>query len=290
MESFNQLVEWVQVRFSLAWFQGISAGFFWALSALLALKDLVIAWPWMVWVFGAWVGPQRLFSWIYWMWAPREFLSAVFTWREPEIADHPSLIRSAADNAIFLYAIVVTVALVLVIIKPRKVQRMCEHGFMVEKAVAGSEPINGPKPSFQGEVYVVKDGVETRMGVFFRVDDHLYMPEHVILAADKVYLHYNGRKLEMLEKPRQVDLDLVRVSYAPFCTMEMGAGKFVKRSVPSFVQVHNGDKMTYGQLRRTTTVGYVEYTGTTLPGFSGAPYYAGRVIMGVHLGTVSYTH
>lgn len=200
----------------------------------------------------------------------------------------PSIVEELKEMSLWsfvmVYAVCVTILLLFMILKPKRVVRVCEHGFVVEKAVAGSELINSPAPDFIGTVYTETAGVKSRQGVFFRVADHLYLVKHTILGADKVWLKYKNEVILLEGVLEDIDLDFVRVRYAPFSGWQMGSGKFVKRSTPTFAQVHNGDVLTMGEVKAAPTVGYVTYSGSTLPGFSGAPYYVGKHIVGIHMG------
>nr|QJI53804.1 MAG: hypothetical protein 1 [Solemoviridae sp.] len=200
----------------------------------------------------------------------------------------PSIVEELKEMSfwsfVMVYAVCVTILLLFMILKPKRVVRVCEHGFVVEKAVAGSELMNAPAPDFIGTVYTESAGVKSRQGVFFRVADHLYLVKHTILGADKVWLKYKNEVILLEGVLEDIDLDFARVRYAPFSGWQMGSGKFVKRSAPTFAQVHNGDVLTMGEVKAAPTVGYVTYSGSTLPGFSGAPYYVGKQIVGIHMG------
>nr|QXV86397.1 hypothetical protein [Solemoviridae sp.] len=187
-----------------------------------------------------------------------------------------------------IYALLATVLVMFLILKPKRVIRVCEHGFVVERAVEGSVPVRSPSPDFIGLVFSEENGIKTRQGVFFRVGDSLYTALHNFgsaVGSRKTYFVYGGK--EILVEPEQVqqlDFDLVQVPYLPFSTFQMGAGKFVKYFTKTFCQIHNGDVQTFGSVEPAPVVGCINYTGTTLPGFSGAPYYMGKMIVGMHIG------
>lgn len=185
---------------------------------------------------------------------------------------------------LLMYSVTLTIAVVALIVKPRRVLRVCDHGFVVEKAVKGSEPVVTPPPAYIGLVYTMVDGVKRRQGVFFRVGNFLYTAAHVVLGADKVWFSYGKQELEVKVNSMELDTDLIRYPYEPFSTFQMGAGKLAKTSHPMYCQVHNGSVATFGKVTVSDVVGYAEFSGTTLPGFSGAPYYIGNVVYGMHLG------
>lgn len=180
--------------------------------------------------------------------------------------------------------IVLVLLVVFLIAKPRRVMRVCEHGYMVEKTVQGSEYITCSPPDFIGEVWTLVSGTWMRRGTFFRVGPKIFTAGHVIAGVDRVRLHYRGQVREVTGEWSSYDLDMVATEYEPFADWQMGAGKFVKTFAPSYVAVHNGQMQSYGRLSLGQQVGFVEFDGSTSAGFSGSPYFAGRRIFGMHTG------
>lgn len=196
-----------------------------------------------------------------------------------------SLISPAMYNAMILFQFVIIVFLV---IKPRRVERVCEHGFKVEAARAGSALINSTPPEFLAEVWI-KHSTFTpsrREGVCFRVGSHVYLPKHLIIGAQRMWLKFKNNFLEVdLDCMVEVDFDVIRFPYELVSKFQMGSGKFVKHFSPHYVHVHNGDLTSMGRLTRHDVVGHVEYDGSTLPSFSGSPYYLNKAIFGMHIGS-----
>lgn len=202
---------------------------------------------------------------------------------EPRVSDYADL-PSQRELGLLILVCVQFVIFVFLILKPRRVLRVCEHGFMVEKTVQGSEFISSEAPNFIAEIWGMTQGTWTRRGTCFRVGPKIYTAGHVLVGCDKVKLRYNGFELAVEGKWNTYDMDLVATEYEPFSSWQMGAGKFVKRTGPAFVAIHNGSMQAFGRLKPSAEVGFVEFDGSTTPGFSGAPYYAGNAIYGMHLG------
>lgn len=207
-------------------------------------------------------------------------------WTVPE----PIVIVESWYNApvllgLIVYALFSTMAILFLILRPGKVVRMCGHGFLVERSVEGSVPFCAKPPDFQGLVYVQLNGKKQRSGVYIRVGDTLYTPKHVIDRAEKVWFVYKDQEAEIpIAAFTEVEEDLYSVPETHISSWQMGSGRFVKYSNETFATVNNGELATFGRLTPSKVVGYVEYGGTTLAGFSGAPYCVGKQILGIHLG------
>nr|UGO57251.1 MAG: hypothetical protein 1 [Riboviria sp.] len=189
------------------------------------------------------------------------------------------LLVSGIVNVLMLFVVVG------LIMKPRRVRRVCEHGFVVERSMEGSNALHSPNPGFILEVWVQHaGGKKFRAGTAFRVEGFIFTATHVVVGADRVWFRFGNEEREVTEKPTQIDLDVARYSYEPFSSWQLGSGKLAPRFTNQFCKVHNGDFETYGRLTKSLVVGMVEYTGTTLPSFSGAPYFVGRTVYGIHMG------
>lgn len=197
----------------------------------------------------------------------------------------PPIMQFTFDNYWLVYMTFVQFALIVfLILKPRRVSRVCEHGFVVEKTVQGSEYHEVEAPDFIGEVWGKTGWSWTRRGTFFRVGPLLYTTAHNVAGCDQVKFRYRGKEQIVEGKPTEYDLDFITYDYLPFSHWQMGSGKFVKYFAPSYVACHNGSLQSYGMLSMSPEVGFVQYSGSTTPGFSGAPYFANRRIYGMHTG------
>lgn len=181
-----------------------------------------------------------------------------------------------------------TLAIIYLIIKPGKVIRMCEHGFKVEGVRASSELVNTPSPDYIGEVWIRHSRFTPakREGTIFRVGAYLYSASHIFEGAVAAWIKYKGQFKELdLSRPVFMDTDVRRFQYEPVSSLQMGAGKFSRTFSPQLVNIHNGSQSSLGKVTRHETIGIIEYDGSTLPSFSGSPYYLGRVVFGLHVGS-----
>nr|UGO57193.1 MAG: hypothetical protein 2 [Riboviria sp.] len=158
------------------------------------------------------------------------------------------------------------------------------HGFQAERSVPGSELINQSPPNFQASVLIMADGIKRKVGEAFRVPEGILTAKHNLIGADRVFLSAGGKEVEVKDEPKELDQDVVLIPYANLAALELGMAKLVKVSVRQQVMVNNGTHVTWGEVHPATAVGYVNYTGSTLPGFSGAPYYIGKRVVGMHTG------
>lgn len=212
------------------------------------------------------------------------------TWFYSDWVTTETLLVSLAGAVLFLLwsLFVMFLVVIYLVCKPNKIRRMCGHGYMVEKAMEGSVPVNTPSPDFVAEIWVQMPGLfstKVRSQTAVRVGDKILTTAHGLAGAAKIYLRYEGKEREITETPKMLEDDLVWVSYTPFSDFSMGAGKLAKYSSNQYCCAHNGRLQTYGRLSNSTVLGYVNYSGTTLPGFSGCPYYSNKTIFGIHRGS-----
>lgn len=205
----------------------------------------------------------------------------------PEELPESPVVEPDGLNPWVLLNLVQLAITVYLIMKPNKVYRICEHGFRVEGVRASSALVTSAAPDFLAEVWVKFSRFvpAKREGTIFRVGQYLYTAAHVLQGAERAWIKYGKKFMELdLSNPQLVDTDVRRFSYEPVSALQMGAGKFVKSFSTQIVNVHNGDSGSMGKLSLHDTVGMVEYDGSTLPSFSGSPYFLGRTIFGLHVG------
>lgn len=197
-------------------------------------------------------------------------------------------LQQAPPNVLlYVFMALQTIAIIFLIVKPGRVTRVCEHGFKVEAVRAGSEFTTTECPDFIGELWVRTSRFMPafRRATIFRVDDRLHTAKHALEGVLLAWIKYKGKYMELpLNAIVQHDQDWVSMPYEPVSTLAMGSGKFSKNVSPCYVNIHNGDVTSMGKIAPHTVVGTLEYDGSTLPSFSGAPYYLNRVVMGMHFG------
>lgn len=146
-------------------------------------------------------------------------------------------------------------------------------------------------PGFQAPVWASLDGENFYpKGQGFRHHDIFITARHVIedtkfiriVGFDNNYVDVSTDLFEDMDLDityvvlTQVQLSKLRLCSAKFANVVPATGIFC--SVSAFGQ------RSYGMVKPHTAFGYVEYTGSTIGGFSGAPYYSGRTVFGMHVG------
>lgn len=141
-----------------------------------------------------------------------------------------------------------------------------------------------PVGYFDGEQFVVH-------GSAIRIDDVLVMPEHVYASSGGAQMQLSsGRFLDLRSGSLPVtklDTDVVMVRVSPAEMSQLG---LKNPSICHELPDHGALVSICGPLLQGTTAalkpgkgfGTVVYEGTTRPGYSGAAYMKGDVLMGMH--------
>lgn len=169
-------------------------------------------------------------------------------------------------------------------------ERISSPKIIQESAVIGSEYERKQAPKFQIAVYV-QDPISQEMvsvGQSFRVVNYLITAKHVVENHSTIYL----RALEGSFIPILVESFIFKSHDTAFVELPLSywsklgaASSKLHKSIISNTTVHiaaHGEG-TIGSLKPLTSgFGSVIYGGSTKPGFSGAPYYVGNVVLGMH--------
>lgn len=148
-------------------------------------------------------------------------------------------------------------------------------------------------PPFQAMVMASLDGKSYHvMGQCFWVDEGLITAAHVIEGFDYLCIYRDDdHKINIESKVFEIGHGDYAVCRDPLLiTQKVGLAKAklakvaVEKDAGLSVNITAMEKRTIGFLDRHPQFGYVQYTGSTSKGFSGAPYYFGRTIFGMHLG------
>lgn len=160
---------------------------------------------------------------------------------------------------------------------------------VLERAVQGSVPSRGETPRFQFEV-CLKDG--TIIGNGFRAgvgsSDLLVTAAHNL--EDEMLLRTAAGSV-LVKRDDFIERPLSDVAFLPFVgsytVLALGKAKLVVcESKQTAMICHNG-MTTIGSVEEMACFGLVSYSGTTLNGYSGAPYYFGNAVFGMHCGSSS---
>lgn len=144
-------------------------------------------------------------------------------------------------------------------------------------------------PSFQASIYTLGDDDEYHpKGQGFRYQEYFITANHVIEDTEKVKII--GKDPVIIDSERFTSLE-VDVAYVKLTSKEMSVLGLstckMAQVVPGsgmFCQVAAFGKRSMGILKPHNSFGFVEYAGSTVAGFSGAPYYTGRMVFGMHTG------
>nr|QOW03290.1 hypothetical protein [Kisumu mosquito virus] len=177
-----------------------------------------------------------------------------------------------------------------------KFYKMDQNGkFVGEKAMANSNYEAVPVlPPFQAAIMVSLDGITYREnGQCYWVDEGLLTAAHVIEGYEFCCIYRDQKR--RIEVPTSV-FEIGQGDFAccrePLkITQKIGLSKAILSSTAVHkdaglsVNVIAFGRRSIGHVNRHPQFGFVEYTGSTASGFSGAPYYFGRTVFGMHLGS-----
>ncbi|UXD80024.1 hypothetical protein [Myrmica rubra virus 7] len=162
------------------------------------------------------------------------------------------------------------------------------RGIRFEAMQCGSTFMIGTIPGFQVEIYNMGTFADTFIGYGTRIGGMLVIPRHVASLATVLLVKGKKGKMPVTLTPimSRVQND---IAYYPLTDAQWADLGTIQANVPR--QVTNALVSCYGQkgvsngmLTRSDVVGILRYSGSTLPGMSGAPYAAGNVVHGVHIG------
>lgn len=164
--------------------------------------------------------------------------------------------------------------------------------YAMERMINGSPFITVAAPKFLARVFVKlsHDGEWTLAGTGFNTEYGFLTAYHVVAEAVAVRVASLSHSLEMEAGVfRHVESlgDVAVCSAIPFLRHGRLNTVPVSEASSEMVMIHNGEIASVGPLKGMDSFGMVSYLGSTTAGFSGAPYYMGNLIYGMHLGASS---
>lgn len=165
--------------------------------------------------------------------------------------------------------------------------------YTMERMVNGSAFISVVPPKFIGRVYIQteEDGVWMLAGTGFNTNHGFLTAYHVVAEAVAIRVATsissvdlapeNFRHVERLGDLAVYDAGIAFLKRAKLTTTPLNADS------SEMVMIHNGELASVGPLKGMDSFGMVSYQGSTTGGFSGAPYYMGNLVYGMHLGASS---
>lgn len=173
--------------------------------------------------------------------------------------------------------------------KPKEEEKPSE----AERMIPGSDLIeNVIPPMFQVDIYTAKPGDNKLYfaGVGFKTASRVVTAMHVVADAERVIFKQSVAKTEIEVDPKlfvetHVDLTWIELDQAQVSRLAASSAKLAL-SVPAkqWVRVISSGRMTFGHLEPIEAMGMLRYEGSTVRGFSGAPYHVNKLVYGVHVG------
>nr|UGO57132.1 MAG: hypothetical protein 2 [Riboviria sp.] len=159
----------------------------------------------------------------------------------------------------------------------------------MESTRAGSEETKMGPAKCQALVGSLNGSDFTVHGSAIRIEDWLVMPAHVFHHADRCVVRGRQTCLDVTDIDYvELDTDLIGLKMTPKQMSIIGLrNNPIQYDIPlsgSYVTIVGASgKGTSGAISHDSRIfGRVTYTGTTLPGYSGAPYMSGSYVFGLH--------
>lgn len=171
--------------------------------------------------------------------------------------------------------------------------------YLPEKAMPGSAFVRADAlPAFQAAVMELVDGAWREVGQCFRLNMAVVTARHVVKEDSGRVRLQSARGMLEIEANRFLEVDdYTDLAYAVLDEKEWARLGLAKAKLSPaaangeqvlFVSTQTSMERTAGCLTLASELfGYVRYTGSTRAGFSGAPYFMGNKVYGMHLGASS---
>lgn len=172
----------------------------------------------------------------------------------------------------------------------RAIQRM--RGIQFEAVREGSMFRSGPIPAFQVAFMQAGLLMDKHIGYGIRYGDYLVIPRHVLEEGGEVLQQglLSGPKGKVLAswsvvQSRALD-DLVYCYIDPRIWSQLGASKakLADKFRPCHAVCSGEQGQTTGRLSKSPISWLITYSGSTVPGMSGAPYVMQGQVQGIHQG------
>lgn len=162
--------------------------------------------------------------------------------------------------------------------------------YVPERMNPGSVFLPGKLPLFQMWVERLEDGQWKKVGCAFRTELGIYTAKHVPNGTD-FRLTTEANMVEVpYDQVRELDADAILIpeNFAPsgVTRAKLTRGALMGANTVQ-VEICNGVHRSIGPVVASKSFGSVVYSGSTVGGFSGAPYYSGKNILGMHTGAAA---
>lgn len=204
------------------------------------------------------------------------------------------IVEYALDYLAYFLVAIMIVYLLRKILNNRSFRKIVyrTRGVYIGESMREGSLFNPGKP-LSCQMEVMNYGIFGRsfVGYAIRVSDTvLCMPVHVYRKAQndivisKDEISYDISSSPMVESPVVSDLCYVKIIPKVFTDMKVSVARFPKKEVTGFVSVTGREGTSSGILTKSLTRGLLNYEGSTKPGYSGAPYFIGNQVYGIHIG------
>lgn len=158
--------------------------------------------------------------------------------------------------------------------------------YVPERVRDGSSLYIGEVPPIQCAVYVhTGPSAWNLVAQGFRYGKFFVSAAHAIRGQGKIMLRRGGVEVVVDEESFTFidDLAYAVLGQDVFATLGIKTAVLVDVVGSAYVSTSAGGQKSNGKLK-PAKFGFVEYDGSTLPGFSGSPYCINRQVYGMHLG------
>lgn len=156
---------------------------------------------------------------------------------------------------------------------------------------SGSVFIKAVNPDYQFDIQTEYGGKRIKVGQGFRLRDKLITANHVVqdltelfLVSPKGEIKMDARRFKLVEG----DLAVCLINSHDIHDLQIPSARICK-NIPEadsglFCRISAFGESSLGLLIPHKAFGFVKYTGSTIGGFSGAPFTVGSTVYGMHLG------
>lgn len=171
-----------------------------------------------------------------------------------------------------------------------------DRSYSPERMKPGSTFYPQDSPQFQCELYALDNttGIFMKMGQAWRFKNFIVTAAHNLPpTADVIRFLRKDNHIDVNRNKFEIDDDLdlanIELTTTQFNTLGLCQAKVGKLGLLSstFTHVAAFGQASVGTLEPGKTFGMVNYDGSTISGYSGAPYYLHKTVYGMHLGAGS---
>lgn len=160
-----------------------------------------------------------------------------------------------------------------------------------ERVFPHSQLLKAKPPRFQANLYGFSEGHWLKSGQAFLFEDCLITANHVVSSYDRIRISTDLDELEVdadVFSNVEGDLAIARMSGSVAQKLGLKPCKLVnvepENGAGLFVKADGFEHSSMGLVEPHKAFGFVKYSGSTIGGFSGCPYYCSNKVYGMHLG------